>query len=184
MKIENPKKAAHKSHRLLLIDLIVLLVIISGIFLFYKLNKNTTLTNLENINKIEPRNASLKQGKVVFFDSSNHKKLDILVEVAENDYQHNKGLMFREDIPENQGMLFTYEDELKRFFWMKNTTIPLDIIYIDATYKIVKIHKNTLPLSENFYPSSVPVQYVVEVRAGFSDRYQVEIGQRISWQKL
>ncbi len=92
--------------------------------------------------------------------------------------------MFTEDIPENEGMLFTYDDELQRFFWMKNTSIPLDMIFIDATYRIVKIHKNTKPLSENVYPSGTPAQFVVEVRAGFTEKNQIKTGDRISWEKL
>jgi len=137
----------------------------------------------ETVQEATPQ-VNLLQGRVAFFDFENHKKLEILVEVAENKYQQNKGLMFREDMPENQGMLFTYDDELQRFFWMKNTPVALDIIFVDATYQIVKIHKNAVPFSQNVYPSGVPVKFVVEVRAGFSDRYPIETGNRISWEKL
>jgi uncharacterized membrane protein (UPF0127 family) len=184
MKIEDPKKAARKSRRLSFIDLIVILAVVSGMSVFYKLSVNRTLTIQENMQESESQKTILKQGNVAFYDSSNRKKLDIMVDIAENEYQQGRGLMFREDMPENQGMLFTYEDELQRFFWMKNTKVSLDIIFVDATYKIVKIHKDALPLSENIYPSGVPAQFVVEVRSGFCDRYQLEVGNRISWEKL
>lgn len=184
MKFDDPKKAARKSRRTTLIDLVIILVILSGMSLFYKLNVNRARAMQEKMQETVQQNTDLIQGRVVFFDSSNRKKLEIMVEIAENDYQQGKGMMFREDIPDNQGMLFTYEDELQRFFWMKNTKVSLDIIFVDATFKIVKIYKNTLALSENIYPSGVPVKLVVEVRAGFSDRHQLEVGQRISWEKL
>ncbi len=184
MKNIDPNKAAKKSRRLSMIDLLVILAVVAGMSLFYKLSVNRTLAIQENIQESVSQKTVLKQGKVVFYDSANRKKIEILVEIAENEYHQSKGLMFREDMSENEGMLFTYEDELQRFFWMKNTTVPLDIIFVDATFQIIKIHKNTLPLSENVYPSGLPAKFAVEVRAGFSDRYQLETGNRVSWEKF
>ncbi len=67
---------------------------------------------------------------------------------------------------------------------MRNTEVSLDIIYINANYRIVTIHKETKPLSEQLYASSAPAQFVVEVRAGFTDRYDIREGQRINWELL
>ncbi|KAA3617156.1 MAG: DUF192 domain-containing protein [Calditrichaeota bacterium] len=184
MKIVDPKKAAKKSRRMSMLDMIIIFSVVIGMSMFYKLSVNRTLSIQKDVQENNPQKTKLKQGRVVFYDSSNKKKLEVLVEIAENEYQQSKGFMFREDIPENQGMLFTYEDELQRFFWMKETPVSLDIIFIDATYKIVKIHKDTVPHSENLYPSGIPAQFVVEVRAGFTDRYQIDVGDNISWERL
>lgn len=125
-----------------------------------------------------------KLAKIVFFDSLKVKNLEIIAEIVEDDYSRAKGLMFRENLPDNQGMLFIFENEAPRHFWMKNTTLSLDILYLDASLNIVSIHKNTTPLSEQLYPSGKPAMYVIEVRAGFTDQYQVNIGHSVSYQLL
>jgi uncharacterized protein len=160
--------------------------VIVGLGLFYKLNVHRTIKLQNNMKGQTPMEEKIEvtKGRVVFFDSNNRKKIEISVKIAENAYQQKKGLMFAESIPENEGMLFTYDDELQRFFWMKNTSIPLDMIFIDGRYRIVKIHINTEPLSENVYPSGTPAQFVVEVRAGFTEKNQIIEGDRISWEKF
>lgn len=183
--MQDPKKAAKKSRRLSIIDMIVIFAVVIGMSLFYKLSVNRTLSlqtdmQQESKQKVE----ALKSGRVTFYDEKNHKNIEILVEVAHNEYQQGKGLMFREDMPENHGMFFTYEDELQRFFWMKNTTISLDIIFISASFRVVKIHKNTIPLSQHLYASGVPAQFALEVRAGFSERYKIAENHRITWEML
>jgi len=180
MKFEDQKKSVSRSRRLTVIDLVIILAIVTGLTLFYRYSADRAVS----LSAPETTVTKLKQGKVIFFDSENKKNLEILVEIAENDYQQAKGLMFREDIPENQGMLFTYEEDLQRYFWMKNTTVPLDIIFVDATLKIIKIHKNTQPNSDQLYPSEKPAKFVVEVRSGFTDRYGIETGNQILWEYL
>jgi len=128
--------------------------------------------------------ATQKIAQIVFFDSLKVRNLDITAEVVEDEYHRAKGLMFRESLPENQGMFFIFDDEAPRYFWMKNTTISLDIIYVSADLHIVNIQKNTTPLSEQTYPSEKPAKYVIEVRAGFTDRYQIQTGDTISWNIL
>jgi uncharacterized protein len=131
--------------------------------------------------KIEPVE---KLAKVTFFNSNNQKNLEILVEIVDDEYHRARGLMFRENLPDNQGMFFIFDDEAPRYFWMKNTTLSLDIIYLDATHKIIKIYGNTTPLSEELYPSELPAMYVIEVKAGFTERYQIANGDSVSWEAL
>jgi uncharacterized membrane protein (UPF0127 family) len=66
-------------------------------------------------------------------------------------------------------------------FWMRNTNISVDMIFINAEQKIVTIHKNTKILSDQSYPSSAPAKFVLEVNAGFSDRHNISIGDKVSW---
>jgi len=81
----------------------------------------------------------------------------------------------------NQGMLFIFPEEEIRSFWMRNTYISLDMIFVNADKKIVTIHKNTKTLSDQSYASTEPAQYVVEVCAGFSDKYSIKTGDKINW---
>jgi len=178
----DPKKSARKSRRLTVIDLLVVIVVVIGLMLFYQFSVDRAIKIQDEVNKTEANTAQL--GLVTFFDDENRQNVKIIVEVAQTNYEQTKGLMFREDIPENQGMLFIYPDEDIRHFWMKNTSVSLDIIFVNAAYKIITIQKETVPYSERLYPSTAPAQFVVEVRSGFTDRYAIREGQRISWELL
>jgi hypothetical protein len=120
-------------------------------------------------------------GQVTFHTPGGEKIIDLLVEVAEEEYEQATGLMFREDLTESQGMIFVYDDEDMRYFWMKNTPMSLDMIFINSEMKIIHIEKYTKPMSENLYPSKYPAQYIVETIAGFTDQYDIRVGSRIEW---
>lgn len=109
-------------------------------------------------------------------------KLDI--EFAETDYEVQTGLMYRESMEENQGMLFIFSEASVHSFYMKNTTIPLDIIFIDENLKIASFQKNTIPLNESGLTSQVPIQYVLEINSGLSDQWNLAVGNRVSFEKL
>lgn len=122
----------------------------------------------------------VKEGEVVFWKNGKQvKKID--VEIAENEAERAKGLMFRSSIPDSVGMLFIFEQSGPQGFWMKNTSIPLDIIYVDENKKIVSIAKNTKPYSEESIPSLGHAKYVVEVNAGYTDRNNIQSGDVISF---
>lgn len=110
------------------------------------------------------------------------KKLDI--EIADDEYKTQTGLMYRDQMGELQGMLFVFPDEDFRSFYMKNTNIPLDIIYIDADKKIVSFQKNTQPNNETSLPSNAPAKYVLEINAGLSDEWQLEVGDKMEYIKV
>ena len=110
------------------------------------------------------------------------KTLDI--EIADNDYETQTGLMYRTKLGTNHGMLFIFPDEDFRSFYMKNTKIPLDIIYIDEAKIIVSIQKNAKPFDETSLPSDTPAKYVLEVNGGLSDEWQLEVGDRIDYEEL
>lgn len=128
-----------------------------------------------------PSNSTyVKEGEVTFWkDGKKAKKID--VEIAENDAERSKGLMFRPYIPDSVGMLFIFNESVPQGFWMKNTAISLDIIYVDENKKIVSIAKNTKPYSEESIPSLGNAQYVVEVNAGFTERNNIKSGDVISF---
>ena len=84
---------------------------------------------------------------------------------------------------ENQGMLFIFDNEEMQAFYMKNTLIPLDIIFVNSRKKIVKIYKNAKPLDETDLPSIKKCIYVVEVNGGFTDKYQIKEGDFMDWER-
>jgi len=122
-----------------------------------------------------------KEGELTFTDSLGNAKVKIDLEIADNDYERQLGLMNRNSMEETQGMLFIFSYERLQSFWMRNTLIPLDMLFIDKTKKIVTIHKNTEVLSSQSYPSTEPALYVVEVVGGFTDKYNIIVGDKIFW---
>ncbi len=107
------------------------------------------------------------------------KTLDI--EIADNDYETQTGLMYREKLQPNHGMLFIFPDSQLRNFYMKNTKIPLDIIYINENKEIVSFQKNAKPFNETSLPSEAPTKYVLEINAGLSDEWNLEVGDKIEF---
>jgi uncharacterized membrane protein (UPF0127 family) len=104
------------------------------------------------------------------------------VEIADEPAERSQGLMFRESLGENSGMLFIFEKEGTQSFWMKNTLIPLDMIFIDKDLEIVKIHRDTKPCEEDpcqIYGSGKPAMYVVEVNAGFTETHGIYEGDTV-----
>lgn len=122
----------------------------------------------------------VKEGEVsILRKGEPYQKID--VEIAENEAERNKGLMFRPYLPDSVGMLFIFEQPDTHSFWMKNTSIPLDIIYVGPDKKIVSIAENTRPYSEASIPPKGIVQYVVEVNAGFTKNNNIQSGDAISF---
>lgn len=107
------------------------------------------------------------------------KTIDI--EIADNDYETQTGLMYRNKLEANHGMLFIFPDTDFRSFYMKNTKIPLDIIYIAENKTIVSVQKNAKPFDETSLPSDAPAKYVLEINGGFFDEWQLAIGDKISY---
>lgn len=105
------------------------------------------------------------------------------VEIADSDAEKIRGLMFRQSLDDDKGMLFVYESAETRTFWMKNTPIPLDIIFISPEKKIVDIQ--TMQPCEKEpcakYTSAGKVQYALEVNAGFADENNISIGDKARW---
>jgi uncharacterized membrane protein (UPF0127 family) len=122
-----------------------------------------------------------KEGELTFIDSAGNSIIKIDIEIADNEYERQLGLMNRESMEELQGMLFIFPTERYQSFWMLNTLFSLDMLFINKKKEIVTIHKNTEPLSQQSYPSSKPANYVLEVVAGFTDKYNIKEGNRVFW---
>ena len=100
-------------------------------------------------------------------------------EFADNEAKRETGLMYRRSMKDDQSMWFVFPDEQIRYFYMKNTYIPLDIIYVNRDRKIVSAAKNARPLDETSLPSGKPAQYVLEIKGGLFDKLGMKEGDSI-----
>ena len=139
--------------------------------------------NNNNIKESKPLTISFKKEGTLLLKKANGdsiiKTLDI--EIADDEYQIQTGLMYRDTMKDNQGMLFLFPDEAPRSFYMKNTRIPLDIIYISADSSIVSFQKNAIPYNETSLLSGLPAKYVLEINGGLSDDWKLTTGDKIDF---
>ncbi len=105
------------------------------------------------------------------------------IEFAEDEQARATGLMHRRQLSLSEGMLFVFPEPDSLSFWMANTPIPLDIIFVGSDSAIVNIAKRTTPLSREFIRSTDLAQYVVEVRGGVTDRFGIDSSARVQWRK-
>ncbi len=124
-----------------------------------------------------------KDGELTFQSAEGKYISKIDIEIADDDERRTHGLMDRLSMEENQGMLFLFPYETIQSFWMKNTVIPLDIIFVNRENVIVTIRKDTVPFDTGQYRSTKPAIMVVEVIAGYTDLYEINVGDKIVWRR-
>ena len=123
-----------------------------------------------------------KDGELIFISRATNDTIQqIDIEIAETENAITTGLMHRQEMPIQAGMLFIFPRSELRSFWMKNTLIPLDIIYINEFQQIVTIQRNTIPLSEKSVPSNKPAKYVLEMNGGYCDQFGVKEGDFVDF---
>ncbi len=122
------------------------------------------------------------EGELLFINATAGDTLATIdIEIADNEQKTAKGLMYRSSMPQNAGMLFLMPNEEIQGFWMRNTYIPLDMIFVNGNMEIVTIHRNTTPMLESSYISTAPALYVVEVNAGFCSKNNINEGDIIDY---
>ena len=122
--------------------------------------------------------ADLIKRDLIINNSNNEIKI-FNVEIADTEYSRNKGLMWREHIPNGTGMLFVWEREAYRNFWMKNTPSALDILFFDEDGMLINVAESTQPFSLDNIQSTRPAQYVLELIAGSSSKFNIYEGSKI-----
>jgi uncharacterized membrane protein (UPF0127 family) len=115
------------------------------------------------------------------FLHENNVILTVDLELANTPIQIEQGLMHRTYLAPNQGMLFWFETEAMRRFWMRNTLIPLDMIFVTSAGRITNIIPSATPKTEELRFSSEPVQYVVELPGGTAEKYRIQAGDTFKW---
>jgi uncharacterized protein len=151
-------------------------LISTGILNFSK-NSTEQITENSTDNSAVAEPQFKKEGELSFL--KNQQKLTI--EIADNEAETTQGLMYRRSMPDSCGMIFVMPDYEPQKFWMKNTYIPLDIIFLDETKKIVTIQANTTPFSEAGVESYDKAKFVLEVNAGYCKRKGIEKGDLVKW---
>lgn len=133
----------------------------------------------EQIVEITPDDIQFtKDGELsIFKNDSLIQTID--VEFAKNEMERSLGLMYRSSMDEHQGMWFIFPEEAPRSFYMRNTEISLDIIYLDKDKKIVSIARNARPYDETSLPSEKPAMYVLEINGGLADKWGIDKGDRV-----
>lgn len=147
---------------------------------------STNSTDRENAGKSEVRPTGpqfKKEGELYLLKASGDTIRKIDIEIADIESERTIGLMHRRSMPDTQGMLFIFEREEPRSFWMRNTLIGLDILYVKEDGTIESIAKYCVPKSEKSIPSRGPALYVLELIEGFCDIYNVEVGDKIDFQR-
>lgn len=133
----------------------------------------------EQIVEITPDDIQFtKDGELsIFKNDSLIQTID--VEFAKNEMERSLGLMYRSSMDEHQGMWFIFPEEAPRSFYMRNTEISLDIIYLDKDKKVVSIAKNARPYDETSLPSEKPAMYVLEINGGLADKWGIDKDDRV-----
>lgn len=155
--------------------------IVASIFSLYNCKETTGSENKSLTKEI----SFTKEGELTLLKGDNDSIIATLdIEIADDDYSTQTGLMYRQSMAENQAMLFVFNDSKQRSFYMKNTEIPLDIIYINSNKEIVSFQKNAKSFDETSLPSEAVSQYVLEINAGLSDKWNLEKGDKIQFTKI
>ena len=137
------------------------------------LKKDVIITNIE----------FKHEGNLSVLDSSNNLLKNIEIEIADNNFERQTGLMYRKKMDNDKGMLFIFDTSEIKSFYMKNTYISLDILYINSNNTIINIIESTQPLNETSLFSDLPVKYVLEINAGLSKKWNIKKGSKISYIK-
>lgn len=140
-------------------------------------------TNQKDVNKTEKK----LNGRTInpvstlsFLDKHYQTKSSIEIAIAQTEQERNLGLMDVNELDNNHGMIFLFERPQPLTFWMANTPLPLDIMFVDQDSVIIRIHKNTQPFSNNQYGSEGKnALYVVETNAGYATTHDIKEGDRI-----
>ena len=146
------------------------------------------------VSSLSGKKPQQKKGEKVEIPFTKHGELQILstkgdtihsfdIEIAEDNYHTQLGLMYRSSMKDDNGMIFIFPDVQPRAFWMRNTRIGLDIIYADSNGIVVSIAKYAKPFDETSLPSQGPAKYVFEINDGLSDKLGIKAGDKLVWTK-
>ena len=118
--------------------------------------------------------------EVLTITKADGEQVSLNIELALTPAQQAKGLMFRSEMPEDEGMLFVFDGESERSFWMKNTLIPLDMIFVKRNGVIHHIHSDAIPHDLTSVRSNGPVYAVLEINGGLSEKLGLKPGDKIN----
>ena len=136
-----------------------------------------------SLNASECKNIVFLKSEIVILNKKIAKKFKFSVDLADTKLKREIGLQCKKDLKENEGMLFIWDSEKQRYFWMKNTKFLLDIIFINSKLEIVDIFFNAKPYNLMSITSNKKVKYVLELNAGVFKNLDLMIGDRLKFQR-
>lgn len=174
----NLKERNNMKKKKLSILIIVFVVIIAALYMLF----------IEEISLTEEKE-NHQPLALVTFQLNDSASLDITCEIASNPEERSEGLMHREELPMDRGMLFVYDETTNVSYWMKNTLIPLDIIFINETGEVINVEEAEIepdvPDNElTRYNSSAPTKWVVEINQGLSALHGIQPGTHVDIEYL
>lgn len=175
-----------KNKNLKIITRIVLLIALC-MFLYAQVSPslNSSKSNKsQNINKKTFEPSFSEEARGYFLNTNSDTIGDFRIELAETTKEIQIGMMWRKSMSTDIGMLFLMPEEKIQSFWMKNTYIPLDIIYINSKNQVVSIKENAKPMNESPLPSEEPAIYVLEISGGTSAKLGIKPGNTWKWEKI
>lgn len=119
------------------------------------------------------------ESELTFIDSDGNSITTLQIAIADEQMERNQGLMDVRQMGQDEGMLFIFEENQPLSFWMANTPLSLDIMYVNTDSVIVRIYPDTTPFSETSLPSGDPAKYVVETNAGYALTHGISEGMKI-----
>ena len=167
---------------LILLGITLVLFIIVKIIPNFKSDIVHTTGKID-VNKKKNTSEFTTKGKAWVISSSGDTLTPINLEIAKSEYEIERGLMHRKSLGENNGVLFVFKEESPLKFWMKNTSIPLDIIYLRYDGSIVSITPHTIPFSLELIHSKGSAYYALEVNEGFVDRNRIMLNSKLIFDK-
>jgi uncharacterized membrane protein (UPF0127 family) len=144
-------------------------------------NSSPKFSKSSSKNTFEP--AFQKEGIGYFSNDLGDTIAEFQIELAESNREIQIGMMWRKSMSKNVGMLFLMPEEKIQSFWMKNTYVPLDIIYINSERRVVSIINNAKPMSENPLPSMEPANFILEVSGGTCAKLGIQTGNLWKWKR-
>lgn len=124
---------------------------------------------------------SFTEGRLAFVQPNGDTLATIALAIADTDAERQRGLMRQRSLGYDRGMLFIFEEVDSTGMWMKNTPLPLDIVFVDAEGRVLNVARGTTPFSETAITPAAPNKYAVEVRAGFADKFGLTDSTRVRW---
>jgi uncharacterized protein len=118
---------------------------------------------------------------ITFYTKGMQRLCSVKAELAVTPEEHERGLMYRKLLAPDAGMLFVFKEDSVQFFWMKNTYIPLDMVFINSKLEVTGIYRSAKPLDEKTVTSWSPAMYVLEINAGKADQCNIKVGSKIKF---
>lgn len=169
------RQAQRRKQRNLLIIMAVLAIPIVGGLIYMSMPKSTPSASGPKFTK---------QGTLTFYRAQGDEALTTIdIEIKADEMGRAEGMMWRKSMEDNQGMLFIMERAEPQSFWMRNTYLPLDIIFIGENQRILNIRKNAQPQTLSPQTSQGDAKYVLEVVGGFADQHGIKPGNRIEFER-